>query len=313
MPWATVKHEGAERLALVVGDEVMLSGDGHTMIDLVATGRTAMSEFAEYLRRTATEVLPLAKVSLAAPVPRPPSIRDALCYLEHLRGCLRALGHSPDLPEVWAQVPAFYFANPANVYGPYDDVAIAPGSTWFDYELEVGAVLGRGGRDLDVASSEEQIVGFTFYVDWSARDLQSRDMALGLGQAKGKDSGTTLGPWLVTVDELADRWAGGTLNIEVAASVNGEQVANGSTAGMDWSFGEVISYCSRGVDLRPGDVIGSGTIPGACLIEHASGDLAAYDRWLQPGDVVSMDGPELGHTEQTIVASPPVHRLRSGH
>jgi 2-keto-4-pentenoate hydratase/2-oxohepta-3-ene-1,7-dioic acid hydratase in catechol pathway len=313
MPWATVQHGGHERLGLAVGEDVMLAADGLSMLDLVETGRSAMSEFADRLRRTSTEVVPLSQAKLAAPVPRPPSIRDALCFLEHMRGCMRALGRSPDLPEVWEQVPAFYFGNPANIYGPHDDVAIAPGSTWFDYELEIGAVVGPGGRDLDPAAAEEHIVGFTFYCDWSARDLQMKDLTQGLGQAKGKDSGTTLGPWLVTTDELADHRADGKLALDVAASVNGERVAAGTTADMDWTFGEVVSFCSRGVDLRPGDVIGSGTIPGGCLLEHLRGDPAMYDRWLKPGDVVSLHGPELGRTEQTIVAGAPVHRLRSGH
>ena len=313
MPWATVRHESAERLGLVAGDEVFLAEPGRTMLDLAATGRAGIAAAADDLRRTGTTVVPLAAASLAAPVPEPPSIRDALCYLEHMRGCMRALGRSDELPPVWDQIPAFYFANPANVYGPYDDVAIAPGSSWFDFELEIGAVVGPGGRDLDVAAAEERVVGFTFFIDWSARDLQLKDLAQGLGQAKGKDSGTTLGPWLVTADELGDRWADGVLSLDVTASVNGEQVAKGSTADMDWSFGEVVSYCSRGVDVRAGDVIGSGTVPGGCLLEAVTGDPAAFDRWLKPGDVVSLHAPELGRTEQTVVAGAPVHRLRSGH
>jgi 2-keto-4-pentenoate hydratase/2-oxohepta-3-ene-1,7-dioic acid hydratase in catechol pathway len=110
-----------------------------------------------------------------------------------------------------------------------------------------------------------------------------------------------------------DRRVDGGLALDVAASVNGKRVAAGTTADMDWSFGEVVAFCSRGVDLRPGDVIGSGTIPGGCLLEHLRGDPATNDRWLQPGDVVSLYGPELGRTEQTVVAGAPVHRLRSGH
>ncbi|MGH3253465.1 MAG: fumarylacetoacetate hydrolase family protein [Trebonia sp.] len=313
MPWVTVRHEGHERLGLVVGEDVLLAADGLSMLDLVTTGSAEMSQLADRLRRMSTDAVPLPQATLAAPVPRPPSIRDALCFLEHMRGCMRALGRSPDLPEVWDRVPAFYFGNPANIYGPNDDVAIAPGSTWFDYELEIGAVVGPGGRDLDPAAAEEHIVGFTFYCDWSARDLQMNDLAQGLGQAKGKDSGTTLGPWLVTTDELADHRVDGKLALDVAAFVNGERVAAGTTADMDWSFGEVVSFCSRGVDLRPGDVIGSGTVPGGCLLEHLRGDPAMYDRWLKPGDVVSLYGPELGRTEQTIVGGAAVHRLRSGH
>lgn len=313
MPWATLQHEGRERLGLVTGEEVIFAAAGMSVLDLARSGRPGMSELAGRLRRTGTDVVALPRVTLAAPVPRPPSVRDALCFLEHMRGCMRALGRSPDLPEVWNQVPAFYFANPANIYGPRDDVPVAPGSAWFDFELEIGAVIGPGGRDLDPAAAQEQVIGFTFFCDWTARDLQLTDLAQGLGQAKGKDSGTTLGPWLVTADELADHWADGILTLDVAVSVNGDQVAAGTTASMDWTFGEVVSYCSRGVDLRPGDVIGSGTIPGGCLLENLRGEPPERGRWLQPGDVVSLHAPELGRTEQTIVAGAGVHKLRSGH
>jgi len=311
--WVTYQKQDGPRVGLIDGDQILGVDDDRTMIDVVAGGLGDMAELAASLRRTRGDVSELAGAELMAPIPKPPAIRDALCFLDHMRGCLRALGRDTELPEMWSLIPGFYFCNPSCVVGPYDDVAVAPGSAWFDLELEVAAVIGPAGRDLDPATAEENIVGYTFFCDWSARDLQIKDMALGLGQAKGKDAGITLGPWLVTADEVADRRVGDRLDLEVGASVNGVELARGSTAAMDWSFAEVVAFASRGTDLVPGDVIGSGTVPGGCLLEHLEGDPAAYDRWLEPGDVVSLYGDALGATEQTIVPGADFHPLRSGH
>jgi 2-keto-4-pentenoate hydratase/2-oxohepta-3-ene-1,7-dioic acid hydratase in catechol pathway len=309
MPWATVDFHGRPRIGVVHDDAVHLVDDARTMIDLLGAGPGARTELARSLRDRPADVVQLDEVVLHAPVPRPPAIRDALCFLDHMRGCLRALGRSDQLPPVWDEVPAFYFANPSCVLGPTEDVPVSPGSRWFDLELEVAAVIGQPGRDIDPADAEQHIAGYTFFCDWSARDLQLRDLELGLGQAKGKDSGITLGPWLVTAEEVEDRRRDGRLDLQVAATVNGTTLAAGSTADMDWTFAEVIAFVSRGSDLLPGDVIGSGTVPGGCLLEHAVDGLAEA-RWLTPGDVVSLHGPELGRTEQRIVAGADVHPLR---
>src|SRR5262249_25616721 len=154
------------------------------------------------------------------------------------------------------QIPAMYFACPSTILGPYDDVAISPGSDVFDFELEIGAIIGHGGRDLSPEQGLQAIVGYTIYCDWSARDLQMLESGLRIGQAKGKDGATTLGPFLVTADELAPHLIDGRLNLSVAAYVNDRLIGAGSTAPMDWSFGEIASYASRGVDLKPGDVLG---------------------------------------------------------
>jgi 2-keto-4-pentenoate hydratase/2-oxohepta-3-ene-1,7-dioic acid hydratase in catechol pathway len=134
--------------------------------------------------------------------------------------------------------------------------------------LEIAAVIGTPGKDLSVTEAEEAIIGYMIFNDWSARDLQLLEGQLSIGQAKGKDSGVTLGPYLVTPDELEPYRRGGKLNLEVTALVNDTVIGAGSTAAMDWSFGEVISYISRGVMLTPGDVIGSGTVPTCTLLEH---------------------------------------------
>ncbi len=248
-----------------------------------------------------------------APLPRPPSVRDGLCFLDHLRGCYRALGRSTDLDEAWSQIPAFYFSNAGSVVGPHDDVAVAPGSRMFDLELEVGAVIGRGGRDLHPKTAGNHIIGYTLFNDWTARDHQLRDLALGIGMGKSKDSAITLGPALVTADELEDHRTDGRLAPELSASVNGEELARGTLDQMDWQFGELIAFISRGVDLVPGEVIGSGTVPGGCLLEHVDTPrLSDFDRWLSPGDTVTLRGQGLGEITQTVVAGSDIIPLSSG-
>ena len=151
---------------------------------------------------SSTSTVPLDQVTLMAPIPRPPSIRDSLCFLDHMRNCQAAMGGGRVLKDTWYQIPAFYFACPTTVLGPYDDAPMAPGSVWQDFELEIAAVIGTAGQDLSVAEAERAIVGYMIFNDWSARDLQQLEGQLAIGQAKGKDSGVTLGPYLVTPDEL---------------------------------------------------------------------------------------------------------------
>ncbi|GAA4889556.1 fumarylacetoacetate hydrolase family protein [Actinomycetospora straminea] len=301
------------RTGLLEGGEVRGLPAPTTLLSLLGDDGEWLADAARTARDDPAEVRPAGAVRLLAPIPRPPSVRDGLCFLEHLRGCWRALGRPTDLPEVWSQTPAFYFGNPAAVVGPHDDVPIAPGSALFDFELEIGAVVGRGGRDLHPDEAAAHIVGLTFFNDWTARDHQVRDMAQGIGMGKAKDSAITLGPALVTVDELPPA-PDGRFDLDVSAAVNGTEVARGSLTGTDWSFGELLAYVSRGTDLVPGDVVGSGTVPGGCLLEAVdTPDIADFTGWLRPGDVVSLRSPVLGETTQTVRPAPPVHRLHSGH
>jgi 2-keto-4-pentenoate hydratase/2-oxohepta-3-ene-1,7-dioic acid hydratase in catechol pathway len=266
----------------------------------------------EDVQSVSAETFALADVHLMAPIPRPPSMRDCLCYLQHMRNCLRARGVPDELPDVWYEIPAFYFAGPASVIGPYDDVAIAPGSARFDFELEIAAVIGRAGRDLTPEQAHESIAGYTIYCDWSARDLQALDRALGIGQAKGKDAATTLGPFLVTPDELPAHAFDAPFDVAVEASVNGRRIGAGRTGKMDWTYAEIISYASRGVTLEPGDVIASGTVPTCTLIEHFDAtDPASEDfpGWLAPGDVVELVVEGLGATRQRVVPGVDPHPM----
>src|SRR6201981_180080 len=283
---------------------------GVTLLDLIGRGADGLRQAGEDALRSPSAVVRLDEVTLMAPIPRPPSIRDSLCFLDHMRNCQAALGAGRVRADTWYRIPAFYFACPATVLGPYDDAPTAPGSAWQDFELEIAAVIGTTGKDLTGGQAERAIIGYTIFNDWSARDLQQLESQLAIGQGKGKDSGVTLGPYLVTPDELEPYRRDGTLDLQVTALVNEPVIGSGATAQMDWSFGELISYISRGVMLRPGDVIGSGTVPTCTLVEHLSPTaLECFPGWLRDGDVVTLQVQGLGETRQTVRASGPPHAL----
>lgn len=310
MKWVTYQGDDGERVGVLRDDTIYAMGSGVTLLDLIARGAEGLRHAGEEAQRSPAATVPAARARLLAPIPRPPSIRDSLCFLDHMRNCQAALGAGRVLADTWYRVPAFYFACPATVLGPYDDAPTAPGSAWQDFELEIAAVIGTGGKDLSVEQAEQAIIGYTIFNDWSARDLQQLDSQLGIGQAKGKDSGVTLGPYLVTPDELEPYRRNGKLDLRVTASVNDTVIGSGSTAQMDWTFGEVISYASRGVTLVPGDVIGSGTVPTCTLVEHLDpAALESFPGWLHDGDVVTLRVEGLGETRQTVRASGAPHPL----
>jgi 2-keto-4-pentenoate hydratase/2-oxohepta-3-ene-1,7-dioic acid hydratase in catechol pathway/glyoxylase-like metal-dependent hydrolase (beta-lactamase superfamily II) len=313
MKWVTYRggQDGAaERTGVLSGDTIYAMPPGVALLDLIGGGADGLRQAGEDVQRSPSAVMQLGEVTLMAPIPRPPSIRDSLCFLDHMRNCQAALGAGRVLSDTWYRIPAFYFACPATVLGPYDDVPTAPGSAWQDFELEIAAVIGTSGKDLTVEQAEQAIIGYMIFNDWSARDLQQLESQLAIGQGKGKDSGVTLGPYLVTADELEPYRREGTLGLQVTALVNDTVIGSGSTAQMDWSFGEVIAYVSRGVTLRPGDVIGSGTVPTCTLVEHLSPTaLESFPGWLHDGDVVTLKVQGLGETRQAVRASDAPHPL----
>jgi fumarylacetoacetate (FAA) hydrolase len=221
--------------------------------------------------------LPVAAVELLAPVPRPPSVRDFFAFEEHVATARANRGQQ--VPPEWYEFPAFYFSNPAAIYGPGQPVPYPAGTAMLDYELEVAAVIGAGGR----------IGGFTIMNDWSARDIQRAEMRIGLGPAKAKDFATSLGPVVVTPDEF-DGSAG-----VMTARVNGEERSRGDLASLYHSWPVILAQAARNTELRPGDVIGSGTVGTGCILEHDDG------RWLQPGDTVELEVAGLGILRNQIV------------
>ena len=211
------------------------------------------------------------------------------------------------VPDVWYTQPFFYFSNPAAVVGAYDAVAVPPGVRQFDYELEVAAIVGRPGTDLTPERAAGHIFGYTIMNDWSARDLQVDEFKQPMGPSKSKDSATTLGPWLVTADELRDFVTDDRLSLRAEVRLNGARTGGDTTANMSWSFADLVAYASRGTVVRPGDVLGSGTCGTGYLAEIKKSLGDAAPGWLAPGDVVRIEVEQLGHTENRLA---PASRLQ---
>ncbi|MGH9085198.1 MAG: fumarylacetoacetate hydrolase family protein [Acidimicrobiales bacterium] len=240
---------------------------------------------------------PLSHVHLLCPVPEPPSIRDFYAFEAHVATARSSRGLEMD-PD-WYDLPVFYFTNPAAVLGPGDAV-IAPETAELDYELEVAAVIGVECADVDPEDWLDVVAGFTIMNDWSARDLQRREMAQGLGPAKGKDFATSLGPVLVTPDGLVRH--DGLPHAPMAASVNGTEWSRGELADLHFGWGELVAHASRATRLRPGDVLGSGTVGTGCILEL--GLVHGRDRypWLQPGDEVTLTVDGIGSLTNRVAA-----------
>ena len=292
MRLATCEYRGVRRCGRVEGDALRLFPEGTDLLDLVGGAPVPGGE----------EDVPLSAVRLLPPL-EPPSVRDFVTFEEHVEGVRRSVSGESGVPDAWYDAPTFYFANPASLVGAHDDVPVPPGCGVLDFELEVAAVVGAGGSDLSPHRARGHIFGYTVFNDWSARDLQSREMQVGLGPCKGKDSASTLGPWLVTADELEPyRDAEGFLRLALTAEVNGEVVGTDLLSNMGWTFEEMLAYASRGTRLRPGDVLGSGTCGnGGCLAE-AWGRTGRHEpRPLRPGDTVTLTVEGIGSVSNTVV------------
>ena len=310
MRWATCHREpgGADRVGLVVGDRVHALPEGTTLLSLLGDDGERLARAGERARADPAEVLDLGAVRLRPPIPRPPSLRDFYAFEAHARTARsgRGLEMDPD----WYELPVFYFSNPAALVGDGDEVAVPPGCAELDFELEVAAVVGRGGRDLDPATAEAGIAGFCVLNDWSARDIQRREMRQSMGPVKGKDFATTLGPVLVTPDEIADRRAAHAYDLAMTATVNGREYSRASLADIHWSFGEMLAYASRGATVSAGDVIGSGTCGSGCILELALLHGGEAYPWLVPGDEVVLSVEGLGSVTNRVVPGPPLRPLR---
>jgi len=236
------------------------------------------------------DTYPLSDIRILTPIRKPNSLRDFYAFEQHVKTANENRGR--EVPKEWYEIPVFYFSNHTAIYGP-DDTIPYPGYTnALDYELEVACVIGKPGRDIPADKAEEYIFGYMIYNDWSARDVQRKEMAVGLGPAKAKDFANSFGPYLVTPDELADRHTGrpGVYDLEMVARVNSVERSRGNWKDLYWSFGQMIERASQDVTLQPGDVIGSGTVGTGCLLELTKGQ----GPWLQPGDVVELEIERLG-------------------
>ncbi|HVF80795.1 MAG TPA: fumarylacetoacetate hydrolase family protein [Flavisolibacter sp.] len=255
--------------------------------------------------------IPVDSVPLLAPVPFPTSCRDAYAFRQHVAAARR--NRKVDMIPEFDQYPIFYFTNHHSVKGPGDVACLPDHFEKLDFELEAAIVICKHGRNIKAEEADEYIGGLMIMNDLSARRLQMEEMLLNLGPAKGKDFATTTGPWLVTLDELEEfevaakeGHTGKAWNLKMICKVNGVTVSEGSLGDMDWTFAEIIERASYGVDLYPGDVIGSGTVGTGCFLElNGTGKLADEnykEQWLQSNDVVEMEIDALGTLTNTIVA-----------
>ena len=314
MKFASFVHDGKRQSGVVADDQLHPFEHHVDLLDLIMEGEEALRGAGERAL-TGSLPLPLAGVRLLPPL-QPQAVRDYMTFESHVAGV--AQGYGDTVPEEWYAAPAFYFTNPYAMIGAHDDVPVPPGCGRFDFELEVAAVIGKAGRDLTPAEARDHILGYTILNDWSARDLQGREMRVKLGPAKGKDTSTTLGPWLVTADELEPhRDAEGFLDLAHTVAVNGQTVGRDRLANMAWTFEEMAAYASRGAWIRPGDVLGSGTCGnGGCLAELWGRHGVLEPPPLVPGDNVTMTVEGIGSISNTVVEGvapvplPPARRRR---
>jgi 2-keto-4-pentenoate hydratase/2-oxohepta-3-ene-1,7-dioic acid hydratase in catechol pathway len=238
----------------------------------------------------------LQSVTIRTPIPHPPTLRDFYAFEDHVKAA-RARRGLEMIPE-WYEFPAFYYSNSTVIIGPDDNVPYPSYTKALDFELEIACVIGQPGENISESKAESHIAGYMIMNDWSARDIQQREMKIGLGPAKAKDFATSLGPWLVTRDELEDRLVNpGKFRLEMTASVNKKQLSKSNMERMHWTFPQMIARASQSVELQAGDVFGSGTAGTGCILELGT----EVHRWLQPGDVVELQVERLGTLTNKIV------------
>ena len=299
----------AENIVDVTG---LVGSNGHTIRDvrgLLELGDSPIERVREALDKdTSASRLPLSGTKLLSPIVQPPTVRDFIVFEEH------ASSQGTREPnEVWYRMPVFYFSNPLCIYGPDAEIPFPSASSQFDYELEIGCVIGKEGRDVPAADAMDHIAGFTLFNDWSSRDLQVDEMAFGLGPAKGKDTASSIGPWLVTTDEMLPYLKDGRLDLRCQVRVNGQDwLKDGSAKDAYFSFADMIERASKDSRIVPGDIIGSGTVGGGSIREAIR---KGYEgaRFLEPGDVVEHEVEVIGVLRGTLGPKPeldPVYRFQ---
>ncbi|HUH17052.1 MAG TPA: fumarylacetoacetate hydrolase family protein, partial [Methylomirabilota bacterium] len=270
-----------------------------TTLDAHLANGLRVDAMGDLLQADSVEPLGAGALAFGPPILRPPSLRDFYAFERHVGTMWKR--RDMEIPEAWYRLPIFYFSNVSEIRGPGDPVHRPRHSTELDYELEVAALIDTPVRDLDAARGEEAIGGYTILNDWSARDLQREETTVRLGPAKGKDFASSIGPWLVTPDELADARSKKGYTLAMTASVNGEELSRGTWSDAHFSFGEMVERASADVWLRPGDLLGSGTVGTGCLLEIRDETLGRY---LEPGDSVTLAIERLGELTAPVIERP---------
>ena len=281
--------------ALTDGGRTVVQLAAPSVLAIVEGGPNAMDRAAEALKRPPREaIFPIEQVTLLAPIPQPPQMRDFLCFEKHLQQAFAAVaklrGTEARIPKIWYERPIFYHPNRFNVCGTGADVPWPAYSERMDFELEFGCYIGKAGKDIPRERVREHIFGYTIFNDFSARDEQSKEMAGQLGPGKGKDfdNGNAMGPCLVTADEIGDPY-----RLEMVVRVNGEEWGRGNSRDMHWKFEDCIAHASRSETLHPGEFFGSGTVGNGCGLEQL--------RFLKPGDVVELEVEGIGVLRNKVV------------
>jgi fumarylacetoacetate (FAA) hydrolase len=277
-----------------------------SMFEVMVKGETAIKEG----RISKGQGVPFDQVQVLSPVPFPPSCRDGYAFRQHVAAARR--NRKADMIAEFDQYPIFYFTNHHTIQGPGPVLCMPDHFEKLDFELECAIVICKHGRNIRAEQADEHIGGLMIMNDLSARRLQMEEMLLNLGPAKGKDFATAVGPCLVTLNELEsyeippkEGHVGKSWNLRMQCFVNGVQVSDGNLGDMDWTFAEIIERASYGVDLYPGDIIGSGTVGTGCFLElNGTGKLNDpnyQEQWLQEGDLVEMEIEGLGRLSNTMV------------
>jgi 2-keto-4-pentenoate hydratase/2-oxohepta-3-ene-1,7-dioic acid hydratase in catechol pathway len=282
-----------------------------SVLSIIEGGQEALDQAYDAIKSPPKNaVLARDAVKLHAPVPNPPQMRDFLCFEKHLKQAFAAARkvrakQSPDpeaamremeeknilaLPQAWYERPLFYHPNRFNVIGDGDEVGWPANSQLMDFELEFGFYIGKPGKDIPKEKAREHIFGYTIFNDFSARDEQTKEMAGQLGPGKGKDfdGGNSMGPCLVTADEMKDPY-----RLTMVARVNGEEWGRGNSSDMGWKFEDCIAHASRSETLHPGEFFGSGTVGDGCGLEHL--------RFLNSGDLVELEVEGIGTLSNRVV------------
>lgn len=289
MKFATISAlRATSQPALVIDDRI------HTlpypdMLAVIAAGPEKAAS------RASKDSFALDEVQFHSPI-HPTTLRDAYAFEQHVKTANKNRGR--EIPEEWYQFPVFYFTNPNAVFGHEDVIPYPPYTNALDYELEIAAVIGKAGMNIKPEDAPQHIFGYTIFNDWSARDIQRKEMAVGLGPAKAKDFASSFGSVIVTHGALADRSADrpGVYDLSMTARINGVEFSKGNFKDIYWSFGEIIARASESVMLQPGDVIGSGTVGTGCLLELTK----FQGPWLKPGDVVELEIERIGILRNTV-------------
>jgi fumarylacetoacetate (FAA) hydrolase len=289
MKFATVSTlRASSQPALVDGDRV------HTLpyADMSAVIAAGAEKAAS---RKSKDTIAVEDVKFLSPL-KPTTLRDGYAFEQHVKTANKNRGR--EVPEEWYQFPVFYFTNPNAVFGHDDTIPYPPYTNAMDYELEIAAVIGKGGINIKPEDAPKHIFGYTVFNDWSARDVQRKEMVVGLGPAKGKDFASAFGPVIITHEALADKATGraGVYDLEMVARVNGRELSRGNWKDMHWSFGDIIARASDSAMLYPGDVIGSGTVGTGCLLELTK----FQGPWLNHGDVVELEVERIGILRNTV-------------